>query len=102
MVGIAVATITESRVETTMQKANPRKQAIICRNGSRFVWSVRCTVWRRELLSEGSPNEVWSAYSSKEGRGEDIVGTAVEDATNTIGRKGEDHITRGTVIWVFV
>jgi len=96
MVGIAVATITESRVETTMQKANPRKQAIICRNGSRFVWSVSCTVWRRELRSEVNPNEVWSPCSSKESRGEDFVGTAVEEGISSIGRKGEDHTVRGT------
>lgn len=41
IVGMPVATMTESSVETTMQSARPRKQAITLRNGRRFVWSVR-------------------------------------------------------------
>lgn len=43
MVGMAVAMITVSKVDTTIQSARPRKQAIIFLNGSKFVWSVNST-----------------------------------------------------------
>lgn len=41
MVGRAVATMTESKVETMMQSERPMNTVIIVLNGRRFVWSVK-------------------------------------------------------------
>lgn len=41
MVGSAVATMTESSVETMMHSERPMNTVMIVRNGRRFVWSVR-------------------------------------------------------------
>lgn len=40
MVGRAVAAMTESKVETTMQSERPAKTAMIFLKGRRLVWSV--------------------------------------------------------------
>ena len=47
IVGRAVATIVESKQETRMQSASPKKTAMTFFRGSRFVWSVRETVSER-------------------------------------------------------
>lgn len=43
MVGSAVATITESKVDTNMHSESPAKTAMTFLNGKRFVWSVSVT-----------------------------------------------------------
>lgn len=43
MVGMAVAMMTVSRVDTTMHSDSPRKHAMILFSGSRLVWSVSST-----------------------------------------------------------
>jgi hypothetical protein len=43
MVGIVVATMTESRVDTTTHSARPKKMGTSFLNGNLFVWSVSST-----------------------------------------------------------
>lgn len=53
IVGMAVATITESRAETTTHRDSPRNTTTIFLKGRRFVWSVNCT--DSLLLKAGVP-----------------------------------------------
>jgi hypothetical protein len=67
IVGIAVAMITVSSVETTMHSARPKKQATTFLKGRRLVWSVS-SMGRRELglaFSErGEASEAWGCMLS--------------------------------------
>lgn len=45
MVGNAVATTVESRLETSKHIDKPTKTITICRNGSKLLWSVRLNSW---------------------------------------------------------
>ena len=58
MVGRAVATMVESRQETRMQRARPKKTAITLRRGRRFVWSVSDTVSERRPVGSSSSTAV--------------------------------------------
>lgn len=80
IVGIAVAMITVSSVDTTIQRARPKKHAMSFLKGRRFVWSVNSTECRR-LPPFGDGAAVLSSITVG-GRGvKDLSQTWTEDIT---------------------
>jgi hypothetical protein len=95
MVGITVATMTESRLETTTHSASPAKMGRCFLNGNRLLWSVSST-WPLRVALPG----VYSCASEAEDmvRGEAVggyilmapVGTGNKDGKTILGDIGTD------------
>jgi hypothetical protein len=106
MVGITVATMTESRLETTTHSASPAKMGRSFLKGKRFVWSVSSTCPLGVMLPG-----VFTAVLSSEGAD---IALMQEKDDKTLGRrrqkgrKGEQNVktlkreSPGTVSFIMV
>jgi hypothetical protein len=63
--------MTESKVDTTMQRAKPRKHAIIFLNGRKLVWSV--SNGTGGILSEGVSEGTESCILSRGGMRDVVI-----------------------------